>query len=182
MQLLPATPAHLPFVRKVYESSFPRAERKPLAVIQKNVSSGFMELLIIEQNGQPAGIAITAVSNALVLLDYFAMEEHCRGGGLGTTALRALLARYDGRDFFLEIESVEVPCDNLAQRQSRKSFYLRNGLYDTGHRIRLFGIDMEILSSSPTLLYAGCEQLYRQLYGKHYQQKVQYLNPSTPNA
>jgi GNAT superfamily N-acetyltransferase len=152
------------FVRRVYRQSFPRSERKPMAVILQNVRRGDMELLVVMEAGQPVGIVITALTDRTVLLDYFAMEKRVRGRGLGSRALQLVLERYGNRQFFLEIESTTAPGRDQALRQRRKSFYLRNGLFDTGHRIRLFGVDMELLSASPSLPYDACAAVYARLY------------------
>lgn len=175
LQLVPATKAQMPFVRRVYRSSFPLAERKPMAVIRKGVDSGLMELLVAQKDGQNVGIVITACVEGVTLLDYFAMAPDVRGGGLGSQFLRQLLMRQEGRPFFLEIESTEVPCSNQEQRLARKAFYLRNGMADTGHRICLFGVEMELLANSQDLPYSACEQLYRRLYGTRFEKRVRFL-------
>lgn len=175
IDLRPAGRAEMPFVRQVYLEAFPKSERKPMPLIRRYARQGLMELLVVCQQEQMAGIAIPAIWQDTVLLDYFAMDQHRRGGGLGSQAMAALLDRYDGKNLFLEIESTEVPCDNPEQRQSRKAFYLRNGLYDTGHRLRLFGVEMEVLANNAALPFEACAGVYRQLYGPRFASRAVQL-------
>ena len=165
IELLPPAYAHMPFIREVYAEAFPKRERKPFWLIRHYMRSGRMELLSVCQDGAPVGLAVSAISDDTVLLDYFAIAASLRDQGLGGQAMAALLARYGDRQFFLEIESTELPCDNHEQCLSRKAFYLRNGLYDTGLRMRLFGVPMELLASTPDLDWPACTSIYRLLYG-----------------
>ena len=171
-EIQPASRAERPYIRQIYMEAFPREERKPFWLIRRHMRHGKMELLSVVNDGAPVGLAITATGRSVVLLDYFAIEAGRRDGGLGSAALAALLQRYEGKQFFLEIESTEIPSDNQAQRLSRKAFYLRNGLQDTGLRMSLFGVDMELLSSPAGLDWPACSSIYRLLYGPDYTDHV----------
>ena len=95
-----------------------------------------------------------------------------RGQGAGSEALQLLLALYNDRQFFLEIERPVDDAPNLEERILRKQFYLKNGMLETGIKIRLFGIPMELLTSRPGLTFEACRGMYRELYGPMYQKVV----------
>ena len=136
---------------RLYLSAFPASERKPFAVILLQYRRGKMDVWCLEEAGNFSGFAITINSDTLVLIDYLAIAESCRGKGLGTAALAALREKYSGRNVFLEIESVYEDAPNLPERQRRKQFYLRCGLTPMHVMVRLFGIKMELLG------FDGCK-------------------------
>lgn len=164
------------FILDLYMSAFPEEERKPFSLIERKAAMGEMEILLIKENGKRAGLAITALQEELVLLDYFAIAPEFRGAGVGSDALQALLALYSDRQFYLEIEQPDESAPNQPDRLRRKAFYLRNGLLEADIRINLFGVEMELLSSRPGLTYDQCEVLYRSLIGPMYQKYVQKLD------
>lgn len=171
-EVRPVPRGQLHWVREIYNEAFPQRERKPVWMIRRYQRQGKMELLAVCEGGGAVGMAIAAVTADTVLLDYFAIEAHLRDRGLGGGALAALLQRYAGKQFFLEIESTELPSENHAQCLARKAFYLRNGLQDTGLRMDLFGVPMELLASSADLDWPACQPIYRLLYGPQYARHV----------
>ena len=93
--------------------------------------------------------------------------------GYGTEALLLLRELYSDRQFFLEIEEPEEKALNQADRLRRKKFYLQNGMEETGIRIVLFGVDMELLcAGKESLTFGKCERLYRELLGPMYTEMV----------
>lgn len=176
MELCTASGLDMKYILDLYQSAFPANERKPFSVIERKTAMGEMEVLLIREEGKPAGLAVTALGEELVLLDYFAIDERMRGRGIGSDALQLLIELYGDRGFFLEIEDTQIASENSAERIARKEFYLRNGMLETGIRCRLFGVDMELLSARPGLTYAQCEKLYRSMYGPMYQKIVYQTN------
>ncbi|MBQ7003452.1 MAG: GNAT family N-acetyltransferase [Oscillospiraceae bacterium] len=165
MTIRPAKSSDLPFFRRLYREAFPRSERKPVSMLRREVKRGRMEMLILCEGDAPVGLIVTAICAEPVLIDYFAIEPSMRGRGLGSHALDAIRSYYGGKPLFLEIEAPDPAAPNQAQRLSRKRFYERCGFLDTGHRVRLMGIPMELLSSAPVTRNA-CRHAYEVLYGK----------------
>ncbi len=163
-------------VRRLYGRAFPASEKKPFWLIRKKCRDGLAEMLVIE-NGDFAGLAITALYGDYVLLDYFAVHDKKRGSGIGSEAIKLLCDRYGGKKFFLEIESTKIPSDNMKQRESRKRFYLRNGLVETGMEISLFGVRMEVLSNGCGLTYDEYTSLYRETYGDAIVKRIKRITP-----
>ena len=135
----------LPYIKHLYDASFPPAEKKPFSLILEKCADGKMEILVLIQDTTPLGLMITVLHKDLVLLDYFAIDTDSRGRGTGSAALALFRQRYKGKQLLLEIEVQDINADNADQRRRRKAFYLRNGLLETGLRAVLFGVEMEIL-------------------------------------
>lgn len=160
MRLVNATTKEqLKEVRALYESAFPRSEKKPFGMILRGRKKGNYEIFTLEnEDGEFQGLAITMLYRELVLLDYFAIEPGCRGGGAGSLALKALQQAYRGKKFLLEIESTlgteegdesgkACPQSQEASlRLRRKAFYLRNGMRPMDFLVNLFGVEMELLT------------------------------------
>lgn len=172
MELSNAGSLDLKYIRDLYRISFPDAERKPFSLIERKAAMGTMEILLVSEDGTRKGLAITASDEKLVLLDYFAVDPQWRGQGVGSEALQLLLALYSEKQFFLEIERPTEDAPNRKERILRKQFYLKNGMLETGIRIQLYGVPMELLASLPGLTFEACRGMYRELYGPMYQKVV----------
>ena len=165
----------MPFILDLYQSAFPKEERKPFSLIERKAAMGSMEILVIREGRKRCGLAITAVSQEIVLLDYFAITKESRGQGIGSDALLLLRELYGGHQFFLEIEEIREDQPGAADRIRRKEFYLRNGMLETGIHVSLFGVGLELLATQPGLEYAQCETLYRELLGPAYRNMVKQV-------
>ena len=80
-------------LKKLYKSSFPPNELKPLWLILLKFFQHQSDIWIIEENNIFSGIAITINGDNLVLLDYFAIDQNKRGKGLGSKSLQLLQAQ-----------------------------------------------------------------------------------------
>lgn len=149
---------------RLYRSAFPRNERKPFFVIRRRAKEGSMGVYKIVENGF-AGLMITVEKGDLLLLSYFAVKPDRRSSGVGTGALKELLANNSGRRIFLEIEEVTEDAPNRSERVHRKGFYLRNGLSESGVFAELFGVRMEVLISGGAITPEEYEDFYRTLFG-----------------
>lgn len=150
---------------KVYRKSFPAMERKPFLMLIKNRRAGFTELLSIEdEEGKFQGLVITVHFRDMVLLDYFAVAGGHRGRGIGKNVLEIMQKRYPGKRFFLEYESVNVPCDNLDQRKRRQAFYLRNHMTPMDYEVRIFGTQMVVAGYQCEISFEEYRALYAELF------------------
>lgn len=151
---------------RLYRASFPRCERKPFAMIRHLCKAGKAEMLSVRDAGGFCGLVITMLYHDLVLVDYFAIAERQRGRGRGSAALKCIAERYAGRRVFLEIERPDAAAENNAERLRRKDFYLRNGLREVGVAVRLFGVEMELLTFSQKIDFAEYYALYCEIASK----------------
>ncbi len=150
---------------RLYLQAFPACERKPFAMIFRMCRQGYADVWVIEQPGRFVGLAVTMKADELVLLDYFAVSPKNRGGGIGSLALRTLQRMYEGRRFFLEIESTFTEAPDLPERLRRKQFYLNNGMQELDVHVDLFGVEMELLGYECTLTFEEYYALYDKRLG-----------------
>lgn len=176
MDISTANSLDMPFILDLYQKAFPQEERKPFSLIERKAAMGSMEILVLKEGGKRCGLAITAMEQDIVLLDYFAVVKERRGQGLGTDAFFLLKELYRDKQFFLEIEELDETQPNFPERVRRKAFYLRNGMLETGIHIELFHVKMELLASKPGLCYEQCEVLYRELLGAAYRNMVKLID------
>ncbi|MCM1334791.1 MAG: GNAT family N-acetyltransferase [Bacteroides sp.] len=168
-------------LKRLYLSAFPRCERKPFGLLLKNRREGKAEILAaLDGEGEFCGLAILHFSGDLVLLAYFAVSPSARGRGIGSGLLRLLLSRYADRRFFLEIERVDLGRDPSGIKARRKNFYLRNGMDETGLIVRLFGVELEILSYRCAVTFEEYRALYRSVTGRIVDKNVLPLERTTP--
>lgn len=154
-------------IRLLYRSAFPRYERKPFAIIRRMHREGRTDVWLAEEHGRFAGLAATINGEDTILLDYFAVPGQLRGRGIGSAFLQALLAKYEGKGLFVEIEAADQE-DPTGEKLRRKQFYLRCGLEELHVVAILFGVRMELLGQ-------GCDldfDRYRDFYHTHYSQRA----------
>lgn len=151
---------------RLYRSAFPRSERKPFFMILRMYRRGKTDLWCIGADGAFAGLAATINGEDTILLDYFAVEDTCRGKGVGSAALKELRRRYAGKGLFVEIESVYEATPDQEQRLGRKRFYLANGMRPLNVMVRLFGVRMELLGYDCRMDYQGYCGFYRDNYNE----------------
>ncbi len=144
--ILKKADANLNNLKELYIRAFPESERKPFDLMEKNADNGSMEILSLEkEDGEFLGLVITILYEDKVLIDYFAVDESKRNGGIGGKALKLISDRYKDSKIFLEIETPDEKAENNAQRVSRKAFYLRNGMKESGIHADIYDTDMELL-------------------------------------
>ena len=148
----------------LYRCSFPRAERKPFALILKKYRAGMTDIWCIERDSVFLGFSATMNSPRLVMLDYFVIRRRCRGQGIGTAALKKILEKYADREFILEIESPFEPGIDQEKRQKRKQFYVNCGMEPLHIMAEVFGINMELLGKNCDMTFEKYRNFYRDFY------------------
>ena len=96
----------------------------------------------ITLDGEMVGFFFTYFYCDFAMVDYFAIHKDYRNRGIGREAIRLLSELYADKRVFLEIEDPES--SEMAQR--RLCFYNRCGFVQTGTRVNLFSVDMELLT------------------------------------
>lgn len=160
----PSKPLHWLQLYALYRTAFPASERKPFQMIRKMARLGKTDLWYIEKDGTFAGLAFTINGPDLILLDYLAISKKVRGQGVGSAALAQLMKLYEGKGFFLEIESTLEDVPNQAERERRKSFYQHCGLQELHVLVKLFGVNMELLGCRCQLTFEQYQSFYRDNY------------------
>ena len=143
--------------------------------MKKKEREGVMELLAITEKKEFLGLAITVRYQDMVLLDYFAVEGRLRGKNIGSHALELLKRRYQDCRFMLEIELPETEGPGQDLRIRRKAFYLRNGMKETGIKVCLFLVPMELLTDGKAVSFEEYYDLYEHTIGPAFARKVERL-------
>ena len=128
-------------------------EVKPLFVIQNALRKGEYACFGAYEENTLAAYAFFVFLNTsfgkIALFDYLAVEEGKRNRGVGSWFLQSLMngVLQDRDCVLLEIENPAYAQDQkeLALRLHRQSFYLRNGLRDTGVTANAYLVEYKIL-------------------------------------
>ena len=104
------------------------------------------------------------------MFDYYAVIKDMRGMGVGSHFIKKLLAEDlgDGSLVLLEIEDPDCarsPEDReICER--RRSFYINNGLIDTGVHVNTFGVEFVLMEAPAFGKHTKCE--VREYYADFY--------------
>ena len=159
----------------LYKRAFPKAERKPFAMILHSKAEQKGEIYAVFKNAKFAGLAIILISQDAVLLDYLAILPKFQSQKIGLAVISKIMQIYKNKAIFCEIESTENVSEN-SLKFKRKRFYLKNGLFDTGIKISLWGVKMELLSTKKEASFDEYFQIYRHAYGDKFELKIKNLN------
>ena len=164
-------------IKALYEIAFPPEEKKPFSLILQKSDEGHMQIFAIEENdGRFLGLAIFILHGDLALLDYLAIVPTERGRGIGSLALSLLKRHFTGKRFLLEIEDVDEPnADNKPDRIRRRNFYLRNRMFEMPYRIRLFGVQMRVLTGGAPVSFAEYHALFPAVFGEKAASHIQLI-------
>lgn len=136
-------------LREVYhtemKASFPPAELKPLAAIERMWREGRYKPYCLFDGDVLAGCAFLWLGHpGWALLDYLCVKTDSRGRGLGSEILRLLTEAEPNTVIFAEAEApAHAPDPDMAER--RLGFYKRNGLCVSGYDSEVFGVHYKTL-------------------------------------
>ena len=185
-------------VQAVYQihmqEDFPAAELKPLSTVLKLMRTGRYLAYGYYEDRVLLAYALMCISQdkKTLLLDYYAVVSGGRSKGVGSSFLQALKGElqesYQG--IVLEIEDVEKAQgeEELAVRERRKGFYLKNGVEETDIFCQVYGVDYQILFFPYTeqwdsaLVHGELDAFYRTFFPPElYRKKVFYRPPYSEN-
>ncbi|MBO5907433.1 MAG: GNAT family N-acetyltransferase [Clostridia bacterium] len=160
-------------IRLLYESSFPKEEKKPFSLMLKKRDEGLMRFFsILSEDGELLGFMLTVHHGRITLLDYFAIEPASRCKGVGSLALSELLKEYPYGSVVVEIEDERIPSSDQDLRIRRKNFYLRSGLKIMPYNVSLYGVKMRVLTSGQDIPFEEYRALYREVFGEKAEKNV----------
>lgn len=138
----------------VYENylvnDFPKEEVKPFFSINRMWEEGGYEVLGLFQDEELLAYAFLAAcpDTKSVLLDYYAVLERYRGGGLGTDFLKSMKIRYQDQKSAIIIETEDIHFaetqEQIDERQRRDAFYERNGVVKTSLAAKVFDANFRV--------------------------------------
>lgn len=177
MKLNPVNKNNIADIRRLYRSSFPLAERKPFSLLLRRARRGQGEFFAIEGDSEEfLGLANTLFYKDMVMLDYFATAPEQRNGGIGAAVLSLLRERYADKRLFGEIEVTDKPHPELALRQRRRNFYLRNGFVPVGMTVSAFSCEFEVISTGKPISFEEYREFYYRVIGPMSYGRVKLIN------
>lgn len=135
-------------VRQMYLNAFPPAERMPFPVMVAMSKLWHTDFLEFYDGDILCGFIYLAHNRKLVFIMFLAVDEVLRSKGYGSAILHEIQNRYPDKKIIVSIEPCDAVAPDLALRTRRKAFYSRNGYRETGYRMRLSGVEQEILICS----------------------------------
>ena len=132
-------------VRQMYLNAFPPAERMPFPVMVAMSKLWHTDFLEFYDGDILCGFVYLAHNRKLVFIMFLAVDEKLRSKGYGSAILHEIQNRYPDKKIIVSIEPCDAMAPDLALRTSRKAFYSRNGYRETGYRMRLSGVEQELL-------------------------------------
>ena len=136
-------------LRQIYEtdmkSSFPPAELKPLAAIERMWQAGKYRPWCLFDGEKAVGLGFLWLGKpGWALLDYLCVCAGWRNDGFGAEMLRLLPQAEPDMVIFGEVEVPEdAPDVEMAKRRLR--FYARCGLWTAGYETEIFGVHYKTL-------------------------------------
>lgn len=91
------------------------------------------------------GFVYLAHNRKLVFIMFLTVDEVLRSKGYGSAILHEIQNRYPDKKIIVSIEPCDAVPPDLALSTRRKAFYSCNGYRETGYRMRLSGVEQEIL-------------------------------------
>lgn len=136
-------------LRKVYNTdmkeSFPAAELKPLAAIEKMWREGWYKPYCLFDDDALVGVAFLWLGHpGWALLDYLCVTAGRRNDGFGSQILR-LLPRAEPRTVIFGEAEAPAHAPDPAMAERRLGFYARSGLRTAGYDSEVFGVHYKTL-------------------------------------
>lgn len=148
----------------LYKEAFPRYERVPWWLVCALARSRMGACSLYLDGDTLCGMTLSAVTDGLLLLNFFAVPDALRGKGYGAAVLAQLHADHPDKTVALNIEPLDPAAPNAAQRERRLTFYCRNGFYDTGWTVYEVGGAFTVLADTPDLPVEPYKKVFRRLF------------------
>lgn len=134
-------------VKRIYFDSFPKNERMPFPMMVAMSKLWNTQFLRFYDGDVLCGFIYLATNRKLAFVMFFAVDEKLRSKGCGSTILQEIRNRYPNKKIIISIEPCDADAPDIAAREKRKAFYLRNGYKETGYLVKLSGVVQEIIIS-----------------------------------
>ena len=138
-------------LKKIYESAFTGGEQYPyndiIRIVNENPDN--VDITAYYDGDLLIGFTMVYILKRFVFGAYFGVREDLRGKGYGQTIFSSFLKKYSkSNPFIMGAESpLEENAPNLEIRKRRHSFFIRNGMRDTGISYNYNGVLFTIMSN-----------------------------------
>ena len=167
-KLTPDNP-DIPALKKLYEEAFPENERTlsmdDILALADQIPCDLLGVYPDETPDTFVGFFFGLRGEASVYGVYYATLPELRSTGIGRKAFKAILDYYEDMPFWFSYESTYEECDNIEQRERRRSFYLKNGFYETGWFVVVNGTEFIVASSKKEFDKEAFEQFMASMAG-----------------
>lgn len=160
---------------KLNTEAFPEQERVPIENFIKMAEEGLLELEAVYDADSFIGFFAVMVDVSTVYICFFAVEKSKRSMGYGGKILALLKERYKNCQIVLDLERLDENAPNNEQRKTRREFYLRNGYHPTGYCMAYFGMEFEVLCSSPNFDMDDFLRLIKKLRAKKFRPRIFHI-------
>lgn len=141
-----------------YGRIFPKEEQFPLWLLQGLTNWKKIRFTGYYLEGKFIGFFYSIHTKHAVHVKFFAVHDSLHGQGHGSAMLKQFTEAQKGKTVVLFIETVTVTAENHRQRLSRRAFYLRNGLYDSGIHAGIRHLTADVLSTKENLSIKECKR------------------------
>lgn len=132
-------------VNHLAKEAFPPEEYLAPSTLVEMAKDDNFDFWALTDEGAFAGFMVVQTFGDLAYLFFLAIDSDVRSKGYGSQAIETLKAAYPGKKQVVDFEMINPSAPNLAQREKRKAFYLRNGYQETGLFLSYLGVDYEVL-------------------------------------
>lgn len=146
-------------VNRLAKEAFPPKEYLSPADTLELAKIVNLDFLALVDGEKFAGYMVVQTYKNLAYLFFLAVDGKCRSKGYGSEAIRLFKEKYPAKNHAVDIEMMEENAPNVAQRKSRRNFYLRNGFKVTGLFLNYLGENYEVLSLEDDFDKAGFKEM-----------------------
>lgn len=132
-------------VKHIYKDAFPAKERMPFPMMVAMSKLWNTSFLAFYEGDTLCGFIYLAKNRKMVFVMFFAVDQKLRSKGYGSVILKEIGKRYSDKKIIISIEPCDEGVTDIDIRRRRKDFYMRNGYVETGYRMKLSGVEQEII-------------------------------------
>lgn len=144
---------------RINNEAFPDYERMSKEETFALAADTDTDVLGIYSEEKMVGFAVLLKNEECAYLYYIAIDRNMRSKGYGGETLKSIIEMYPQLQIILDFEEIDTDAENIAQRQRRKAFYLKNGFRETGRFTLLNGYRFEVVCSGGELRVEGFKRL-----------------------
>ena len=154
------------YIKKLYDSSFPRNERIPFMRLYRQLDESHVFYAYYD-NDEFIGLSFLFLHGSIAYLSYLAVKPEFRNQGYGGQILELIKQQYATFTIVIDIEEAEAASPNYEERVQRRAFYLRHGFASSSVFYSIFNVDYELLSFNGTITAQQWQQLITAFWGKY---------------
>ncbi len=131
--------------QKINNNAFPKEERMDIEQIIQLIDENIFEVWAFYDEEQFVGYCALVTDEKTAYIFFLAIDSEKRSMGYGGQGLSLIKKQYSDCQVVVDLEAIEEEAPNIAQRKTRRKFYLRNGFFETSYYLKYRGMEMEVL-------------------------------------